>query len=576
MKKVCSLLLFILLLAGTACLPQPAQAAEKKLVAITYDDGPYENTERLLDGLKERGVHATFFLVGKKIPSFEKTVARMYEEGHQVANHSYSHENLTAIPLEEVKKQVQDTNALLDKICGPGTDYMVRPPYGHINESAAQAVGLPCILWSFTPKDWVYTDADAIKQQIVDGVHEGDIILLHDKKMGTVEGSLAAIDELQAQGYEFVTVRELFRRQGRTAENAKWYTGGSLVKDFQDPGPVQSPQISYTVGQGSLEVSISGPAGVPLYYSADGSPLNQQSRLYTGPFTVTGPCTIRACAAYNMNGSRSETVEEQITQATAFTPVLRLENGLLTMEGVQEGAQIHYTLTGAQDSGGEKLYTGPVAVKPGTVAAAYAAGEGFFPSGTAKLAYSPLENVFRDVFPTDWYFDSVDKVAAEGIMLGTGEGCFSPADQVTRGQLATFLHRASREASAVSSGDSHPFTDVPEGEYYTEAVAWAYENGIVTGYGDGTFQPDRKVSRQELAAVFIRYLRYKGVVSAQPEDVSSYTDAASIEEWAVEAVGAMTALELLKGDANGAFRPKAGASRGETAAVLVRMEKYLA
>ncbi|MCI8920284.1 MAG: polysaccharide deacetylase family protein [Acutalibacter sp.] len=569
-------MLFILLLAGTACLPQPVQAAEKKLVAITYDDGPYENTERLLDGLKERGVHATFFLVGKKIPSLEKTVARMYEEGHQVANHSFSHENLTAIPLEEVKKQVQDTNALLDKICGPGTDYMVRPPYGHINEGAAQAVGLPCILWSFTPKDWVYTDADAIKQQIVDGVQEGDIILLHDKKMGTVEGSLAAIDELRAQGYEFVTVRELFRRQGRTAENAKWYTGGSLVKDFQDPGPVQSPQISYTVGQGSLEVSISGPAGVPLYYSADGSPLNQQSRLYTGPFTVTGPCTIRACAAYNMNGSRSGTVEEQITQATAFTPVLRLENGLLAMEGVQEGAQIHYTLTGAQDSGGEKLYTGPVAVKPGTVAAAYAAGEGFFPSGTAKLVYSPLGNVFCDVFPTDWYFDSVDKVAAEGIMLGTGEGCFSPADQVTRGQLATFLHRASREALAVSVGDSNPFTDVAEGEYYTEAVAWAYENGIVTGYGDGTFQPDRKVSRQELAAVFIRYLRYKGVVSAQPEDVSGYTDAASIEEWAVEAVGAMTALELLKGDANGAFRPKAGASRGETAAVLVRMEKYLA
>lgn len=575
MKRLCSLLLFILLLAGTACLPQPVQAAEKKLVAITYDDGPYENTERLLDGLKERGVHATFFLVGKKIPSLEKTVARMYEEGHQVANHSFSHENLTAIPLEEVKKQVQDTNALLDKICGLGTDYMVRPPYGHINEGAAQAVGLPCILWSFTPKDWVYTDADAIKQQIVDGVHEGDIILLHDKKMGTVEGSLAAIDELQAQGYEFVTVRELFRRQGRTAENAKWYTGGSLVKDFQDPGPVQSPQISYTAGQGSLEVSISGPAGVPLYYSADGSPLNQQSRLYTGPFTVTGPCTIKACAAYNMNGSRSGTVEEQITQATAFTPVLRLENGLLAMEGVQEDAQIHYTLTGAQDSGGEKLYTGPVAVKPGTVAAAYAAGEGFFPSGTAKLVYSPLGNVFCDVFPTDWYFDSVDKVAAEGIMLGTGEGRFFPADQVTRGQLATFLHRASREALAVSSGDSNPFTDVPEGEYYTEAVAWAYENGIVTGYGDGTFQPDRKVSRQELAAVFVRYLRYKGVVSTQPEDVSGYTDAASIEEWAVEAVGAMTALELLKGDANGAFRPRAGASRGETAAVLVRMEKYL-
>lgn len=212
MKRLCSLLLFILLLAGTACLPQPVQAAEKKLVAITYDDGPCENTERLLDGLKERGVKATFFMVGWKISSYEKTVARMYEEGHQAANHSFSHENLTAIPLEEVKKQVQDTNALLDKICGPGTDYMVRPPYGHINEGAAQAVGLPCILWSQTPKDWIYTDAASIKARILDSVKPGDIILVHDTVPGTVDGSLAAIDELQAQGYEFVTVRELFRR----------------------------------------------------------------------------------------------------------------------------------------------------------------------------------------------------------------------------------------------------------------------------------------------------------------------------------------------------------------------------
>lgn len=576
MKRMLSLVLALCLVLGTACLGTPAQAAGKKLIAITYDDGPSDDTERLLDGLKERGAKATFFLVGWKIPSYEKTIARMYEEGHQVGNHSYSHKNLTEISLEEAKKEIRDTNALLDKVCGPGTAYMVRPPYGYINKDTAKAVGLPCILWSHTPKDWIYTDAAAIEARILGSVKPGDIVLVHDTVPGTVEGTLGAIDKLQAQGYEFVTVGELFRRQGLTAENAKWYYKPEASAGFRDPGPVQSPKISYTVGQGSLEVSLSGPAGVPLYYSTDGSPLNQQSRRYTGPFTVTGPCTIKACAAYNMNGSRSGTAEERITQATAPAPVLRLENGLLSIEGVPEGAQAYCTLSGVQDSGGEKPYTGPVPLKPGTVVSACTKGEGFFPSMEAKLTYSPLGNVFQDVFPTEWYFDAVDKVASEGIMLGTGDRCFSPDAQVTRGQLAAFLYRASQEALAAPGGDSYPFTDVPEREYYTEAVAWAYENNIVTGYGDGTFQPDRKVSRQELAAVFTRYLRHKGMEPGQPGDASGYKDAASIDGWAAEPVGIMTSLGLLKGDANGAFRPRAGASRGEAAAVLVRMEEYLA
>ena len=113
---------------GMVCLGEPAQAAGKKLIAVTYDDGPGPYTERLLDGLKKRGVKATFFMQGINAARYEKTVARMYREGHQLANHTYNHPDLTRLSAWEIQSQVNRANSILDIAAGQGADYLLRPP----------------------------------------------------------------------------------------------------------------------------------------------------------------------------------------------------------------------------------------------------------------------------------------------------------------------------------------------------------------------------------------------------------------------------------------------------------------
>ena len=473
MKRVLSFMLALCAALGMVCLGEPAQAAGKKLIAVTYDDGPGPYTERLLDGLKKRGVKATFFMQGMNAARYEKTVARMYREGHQLANHTYNHPDLTRLSAGEIQSQVNRTNSILDKAAGKGADYLLRPPYGSYNSAVGRAVGAPMILWSIDPQDWLYRNAATVKNNVLRNAHDGAVLLLHDIHSTTVDGSLSAIDSLKAQGYEFVTVRELFRRRGRTLSAGSSYSQAN--PNGKDLGPVQQPEITSQPKGGQLEITITAQKGTAVYYSLDGSDLNQQSRRYTGPFTVQTPCTVKACAAYNMNGSRSDTLEKKFDRPAAPAPVLHIENGFLIIEGTTPEVAVYYSVSGAQDSNGNQLYTGPVALVPGVRVSAYGAGEGYYNSASVRIAYSPLGNVFRDVFPEAWYFDAVDKAAAEGIIQGQGDGVFAPKDSVTRGQLVTFLHRISQETGAAPAGEGNPFTDVPEGKYYTEAVAWAVQ-----------------------------------------------------------------------------------------------------
>lgn len=196
----------------------------KKLVAITYDDGPGPYTNQLLDGLKARGAKATFFMLGQNAARYPEVVERVYQEGHQVANHSYDHSDLAGLSWAGVQSQIQRTNSLLDKACGAGTDYMVRAPYGSFNNTVLQAAGAAFAFWAVDPQDWLYRNADTVKSRIINNVSDGDIILVHDIHATTIPGSLAAIDYLQARGYEFVTVRELFRRRGVSLRSGSSYS----------------------------------------------------------------------------------------------------------------------------------------------------------------------------------------------------------------------------------------------------------------------------------------------------------------------------------------------------------------
>ena len=194
-----------------------------KYVALTFDDGPSPRcTPQLLDGLKDRGVHATFFVVGCQVVKDSDIVIRMATEGHQVGNHSYDHQELDKLSPEQAAEDMQRNNDLLCQLLGEG-DYWVRPPYGRLSEEERTALTVPVVQWSVDTEDWKTKDAEKILDIIYRDTGDGDIILFHDRYLNSVEAALRAVDHLQQQGYRFVTVAELLSIKGIEAEGGEVY-----------------------------------------------------------------------------------------------------------------------------------------------------------------------------------------------------------------------------------------------------------------------------------------------------------------------------------------------------------------
>lgn len=182
---------------------------ERPVVALTFDDGPRRSTtEKLLDGLAQRGVHATFFLVGEMLEGNDDLVERMAAEGHQIGVHTYDHVWLTALSAADFEKQVERTRRLLTDMAGEGS-YWLRPPYGGVDRGVEKRAGSPIILWSVDPEDWDDKNVERIVEHIVSTARDGDIILLHDIYPTSVEAALQVVDRLHAKGFLFATVEEL-------------------------------------------------------------------------------------------------------------------------------------------------------------------------------------------------------------------------------------------------------------------------------------------------------------------------------------------------------------------------------
>lgn len=186
----------------------PYRELEKK-VAITFDDGPDPvYTSQLLDGLKEREVKATFFLLGKQIEKYPEIVKRMQEEGHLIGTHSYEHVNLSLLSDEKAMEQVNETNQLIFDITGEYPQY-IRPPFGCWKCNLDYETNMIEVLWDIDPLDWKTGSSDAIVKRVMSKVQEDDIILMHDASESSVKAALKIIDRLTEEGYEFVTVEEL-------------------------------------------------------------------------------------------------------------------------------------------------------------------------------------------------------------------------------------------------------------------------------------------------------------------------------------------------------------------------------
>lgn len=180
-----------------------------KVVALTFDDGPHERwTERLLDGLKERDVKASFFLMGENIAGKENLVRRMQAEGHLIGNHSFRHVQLTKAGAEAVCQAVEDTELLIAEITDVRPQYL-RPPYGDWNEDLECRMDMTTVMWTLDSLDWKLRNTDAIVRRVEKSVKNGDIILMHDVFPTSVEAALRLVDLLKGRGYSFVTVDEL-------------------------------------------------------------------------------------------------------------------------------------------------------------------------------------------------------------------------------------------------------------------------------------------------------------------------------------------------------------------------------
>lgn len=195
----------------------------KKMVALTYDDGPSIYTPRILKTLKENNSVATFFVVGNRVPMYSDTVKKAYGMGCEIGNHTYEHKILTRADAAGIREQVSKTNAAVKNITG--TDPIVmRPPGGCVNDTVKSQTDMPMILWSIDTLDWRTRNAASTKTAVLDHVKDGDIVLMHDLYEATANASTTIIPTLVERGYQLVTVSELAECRGGMKDGCLYYS----------------------------------------------------------------------------------------------------------------------------------------------------------------------------------------------------------------------------------------------------------------------------------------------------------------------------------------------------------------
>ena len=194
----------------------------KTRIALTFDDGPGEYTDELLDCLEENNAHATFFMLGQNVGSWESTVQRMADIGCEIGSHSWDHPNLYNLSMDSVAKEFSDTDAALEKACGQKAS-VARAPYGNWSDDIISTVGKPFFTWSLDSLDWSYLDVNKDYDAVMNGdLTDGSIILMHDIHEPSVQAAIKMIPELVQKGYKLMTVSELAAAKGVTLQNANY------------------------------------------------------------------------------------------------------------------------------------------------------------------------------------------------------------------------------------------------------------------------------------------------------------------------------------------------------------------
>ncbi|MFJ9646306.1 polysaccharide deacetylase family protein [Streptomyces sp. NPDC101206] len=204
--------------------PVPVDCRKSRCVALTFDAGPGPDTARLLDVLRTKGVSVTFFLLGKNTRVRPELVRREASEGHELANHTWTHRRLTQASPAEIRRELVTLQDQVEQLTGRAPSLM-RPPQGLTDPRVAEvcrSLGLAQILWSVTAKDYRDHDPDVITNRVLQGAQRNGIILLHDVYPGTVPAVPAIIDGLRRRGLTPVTVSQLFAPARPEPGRAYW------------------------------------------------------------------------------------------------------------------------------------------------------------------------------------------------------------------------------------------------------------------------------------------------------------------------------------------------------------------
>ena len=213
MKKESKWIRFSILVIIVLFMVQGAYGSDK-MVALTFDDGPNGNTDTLLDILKEEDVTATFFVVGRMVEKYPQLLEEIFNRGHEISNHTYSHPNLTMLSAREVIYELDKTRGLVREVIGKDPHFF-RPPGGRYNQrilKIAEAAGYTMVMWDINTDDLISTP-EKIYREIVNYAEDGDIVLLHNGTTSTIEIIGKVIDELRKKGFGFVTVSEILKRR---------------------------------------------------------------------------------------------------------------------------------------------------------------------------------------------------------------------------------------------------------------------------------------------------------------------------------------------------------------------------
>lgn len=215
-------------------------------IALTFDDGPHPvHTPKLLDTLKQKGIRATFYVIGRSVETYPEIAKRIVAEGHEIANHTWSHPALTKLSASGVEREITRTTEVIQRVTGVRPTNM-RPPYGatnaRLNKRLDEEFGLKVIMWSVDPLDWKYRNSARVTSEILTNTRPGGIVLAHDIHPTTVAAMPATIDGLKSRGFRFVTVSELLAMEQQGGDT----TLASEPRPLETPSAATSPEPAGT------------------------------------------------------------------------------------------------------------------------------------------------------------------------------------------------------------------------------------------------------------------------------------------------------------------------------------------